>query len=41
MDHTSGHGPWPEGLMRLGWFLKQIRKEGSRLPGGGRSAGRN
>jgi len=20
----SGHGPWPEGLMRLGWFLKQI-----------------
>jgi predicted alpha/beta hydrolase family esterase len=30
MDHTSGHGPWPEGLMRLGWFLKQIRKEGSR-----------
>ncbi len=41
MDHTSGHGPWPEGLMRLGWFLKQIRKEGSRLPGGGRSARRN
>ncbi len=21
---ASGHGPWPEGLMRLGWFLKQI-----------------
>ena len=41
MDHTSGHGPWPEGLMRLGWFLKQIRKEGSRLTGGGRSARRN
>ncbi|MEO1282562.1 MAG: alpha/beta hydrolase [Pseudomonadota bacterium] len=20
----SGHGPWPEGLMRIGWFLKQI-----------------
>lgn len=21
---ASGHGPWPEGLMRLGWFLKQL-----------------
>lgn len=21
---ASGHGPWPEGLMRFGWFLKQI-----------------
>ena len=41
MDNTSGHGPWPEGLMRLGWFLKQIRKEGSRLPGRGGAAGRN
>jgi len=20
----SGHGPWPEGLMRLGWFLKNL-----------------
>lgn len=41
MDNTSGHGPWPEGLMRLGWFLKQIRKEGSRLPGSGGAAGRD
>lgn len=24
IDDTSGHGPWPEGLMRLGWFLKRI-----------------
>lgn len=24
IDETSGHGPWPEGLMRLGWFLKRI-----------------
>ena len=24
VDETSGHGPWPEGLMRLGWFLKRI-----------------
>lgn len=22
----SGHGPWPEGLLRFGWFLKQLRK---------------
>lgn len=21
---ASGHGPWPEGLMRLGWFLKRL-----------------
>lgn len=21
----SGHGPWPEGLMRLGWFLKNLK----------------
>lgn len=21
---ASGHGPWPEGLMRFGWFLKQV-----------------
>lgn len=21
---ASGHGPWPEGLMRLGWFLKKL-----------------
>jgi serine hydrolase len=24
IDSASGQGPWPEGLMRLGWFLKQI-----------------
>jgi hypothetical protein len=29
IDNTSGQGPWPEGLMRLGWFLKQIRAEGA------------
>jgi predicted alpha/beta hydrolase family esterase len=22
----SGHGPWPEGLLRFGWFLKQLRR---------------
>lgn len=21
---ASGHGPWPEGLMRFGWFLKHL-----------------
>ena len=21
---ASGHGPWPEGLMRFGWFLRQL-----------------
>ncbi len=24
IDSNSGHGPWPEGLMRLGWFLKRL-----------------
>jgi predicted alpha/beta hydrolase family esterase len=24
IDASSGQGPWPEGLMRLGWFLKQL-----------------
>ena len=24
LDSSSGHGPWPEGLMRLGWFLKRL-----------------
>lgn len=24
---ASGHGPWPEGLMQLGWFLKRIGEE--------------
>lgn len=24
LNIESGHGPWPEGLMRFGWFLKQL-----------------
>ncbi|MFT5511565.1 MAG: putative alpha/beta hydrolase family esterase [Hyphomicrobiaceae bacterium] len=24
LDAHSGHGPWPDGLMRLGWFLKRL-----------------
>ena len=24
LDAQSGHGPWPDGLMRLGWFLKRL-----------------
>lgn len=24
INTESGHGPWPEGLMRLGWFLKNL-----------------
>ena len=24
LDAASGHGPWPEGLMRLAGFLKRI-----------------
>ncbi len=24
LNVDSGHGPWPEGLMRLGWFLKNL-----------------
>lgn len=24
LDAGSGHGPWPEGLMQLGWFLKRL-----------------
>lgn len=24
INTESGHGPWPEGLMRFGWFLKQL-----------------
>ena len=24
IDTASGHGPWPEGAMRFGWFLKQL-----------------
>ncbi len=25
LDSASGHGPWPEGAMRFGWFLKQLK----------------
>jgi uncharacterized protein len=24
LDTVSGHGPWPEGAMRFGWFLKNL-----------------
>lgn len=24
---SSGHGPWPEGLMQFGWFLKMVGEE--------------
>ncbi len=24
INTESGHGPWPEGLMQLGWFLKRL-----------------
>jgi uncharacterized protein len=24
LNTESGHGPWPEGAMRFGWFLKQL-----------------
>lgn len=27
---ASGQGPWPEGLMRLGWFLKRLGEERDR-----------
>jgi uncharacterized protein len=27
LNSASGHGPWPEGAMRFGWFLKQLGKE--------------
>ncbi|MBU2532923.1 MAG: alpha/beta hydrolase, partial [Alphaproteobacteria bacterium] len=26
LDPCTGHGPWPEGMMRLGWFLKQLKQ---------------
>ena len=26
LDSSSGQGPWPEGLLRLGWFLKRLTK---------------
>jgi len=24
INAASGHGPWPEGLMQLGWFLRKL-----------------
>ena len=27
LDVASGHGPWPEGAMRFGWFLKNLKTE--------------
>ena len=24
LNSASGQGPWPEGLLKLGWFLKQL-----------------
>lgn len=24
INASSGHGPWPEGLMQFGWFLKRV-----------------
>jgi uncharacterized protein len=24
INTASGHGPWPEGLMQFGWFLKKL-----------------
>lgn len=32
INEASGHGPWPEGLMRFGWFLKQIDVPPTGLP---------
>lgn len=29
INTLSGHGPWPEGLMRFGWFLKQLGHGGA------------
>ncbi len=26
IDAATGQGPWPEGLMRLGWLLKQLTR---------------
>ena len=30
INTASGHGPWPEGAMRFGWFLKQLGKAKAR-----------
>ena len=27
LNTASGHGPWPEGAMRFGWFLRQLGDE--------------
>jgi uncharacterized protein len=32
LNTASGHGPWPEGLMRFGWFLKQLDGDRSKPP---------
>ncbi len=29
INTASGHGPWPEGAMRFGWFLKQLGAVGA------------
>ncbi len=29
INTESGHGPWPEGLMQFGWFLKRIGEPGN------------
>jgi uncharacterized protein len=31
LNTASGHGPWPEGAMRFGWFLKQLGKGRQKL----------
>jgi uncharacterized protein len=30
LNTASGHGPWPEGAMRFGWFLKQLGTVGAK-----------
>jgi serine hydrolase len=30
LDAASGHGPWPEGLMRLAGFIKRMARGGRR-----------
>jgi predicted alpha/beta hydrolase family esterase len=30
LDAESGHGPWPEGLMRLAGFIKRMGERPSR-----------
>ena len=38
INTVSGHGPWPEGAMRFGWFLKQLGTAPDN-PGGIRTRG--